>query len=194
MQKHAVMASSSQQVHKSHNPLEEVISGELGKDEGGGDWLGLDLGLGLRFDSTTGCKKPAHEQSHPVSSTALASSSSSSPFLIHHQQRHDQQQIQSGLGIGIRLGLGLGLGLEPRASVGFDQKGVRSMNGEPPSNNHNKLCQFLDQDHEIPLRSRQMKLTNHLLHWQMPGFITDSNDYRRPHPGFWFTLISSTNR
>lgn len=184
------MASSSQQVHKSHNPLEEVISGELGNDERGGDWLGLDLGLGLRFDSTTGCKKPAHEQSHPVSSTALASSSSSSPFLIHHQQRHDQQQIQSGLGIGIRLGLGL----EPRASVGFDQKGVRSMNGEPPSNNHNKLCQVLDQDHEIPLRSRQLKLSNHLLHWQMPGFITDSNDYRRPHPGFWFTLISSTNR
>lgn len=184
------MASSSQQVHKNHNPLEEVISGELGKDERGGDWLGLDLGLGLRFNSSTGCKKPVHGKSHPVSSTALASSSSPSPFLIHHQQPHDQQQIQLGLGIGI----GLGLGSEPRTIVGFDQKGVRCMNGEPPSINHKKSCQVQDQDHEIPLCPWQMKLNNYLLHWQMPKFITDSNDYRRPHHGFWFTLISSTNR
>lgn len=155
------MASSSHKTHKIQNPLEEVIS-DLEKEERSTDWLELGLGLGLGFSNNGYKKHQKDEKSHPVSVGSSPLASQPSPFVIH-RQNHLHQQIEVGFGSGL------------------DYKGVR-----PSSNNHNMLLQDLhhhqDYEHDLPL-----------FQWQMHMF-NDSNDYstsRRPHPGFWFTLIST---
>ncbi|XP_030940839.1 uncharacterized protein LOC115965690 isoform X2 [Quercus lobata] len=189
------MASSSSQ--KSHKLKVK------GDEEG--DWLELGLGIGFR----RACRKEEDQGSHPPVSkplpiaTSFAASSSSSLPLQTNQ---------------------LGLGLELKASglaLRFDNEGVRHVDimAPPSSNYHNLLlwpdnCHHYhdnnDEDVEIDVYNG-LPESSSSWPWHMDSgaaFLglhdcpvpvpNDSHHYdsstTRPHPGFWFTLRSLTNR
>nr|XP_023890144.1 uncharacterized protein LOC112002221 [Quercus suber] len=190
------MASSSSQ--KSHKLKVK------GDEEG--DWLELGLGIGFR----RGCRKEEDHGSHPpvskpltiATSFAAAASSSSLPL----------QTNQLGLGLELKAS---GLGLR------FDNEGVRHVDiMAPPSSNYHNLLLWPDNCHHYHDNNDEdvdIDVYNGLPEsssswpWHMDSgaaFLglhdcqvpvpNDSHHYdsstTRPHPGFWFTLRSSTNR
>ncbi|KAL5808271.1 hypothetical protein ACOSQ3_028962 [Xanthoceras sorbifolium] len=160
------MASSSHKKEKYYAPIDQIRELTKGEEERERDWLELGLGLGF---SSSGCKKQHHDQSYSlsVSATAASSPSPSSPFYANQYQQ-------------------IGLGLEySMPCFGFDDK------DEDQNNNYDN-----DDNYDMPY-SWQTD-SGSFIDWKIRPVFNDSHDYyyerRQPHPGFWFTLRSTTSR